>query len=548
MRRLLLTSSLLALALVPATASAQNARARINRGGVTGVEMSIEGGLTATRGGRLRWIVTAYEVVGLSDLRPAASAAIHVSTSLDQQTADAIEIQTDALGRAVLELPIPDDAPDSFAAVLRLVHANGIQRRYDLNVSVRAASVLELHAARNAVPIGGTMRVFGRLSVMGTRVARAGESVRLTLRDSMQRPIGAPVEVTTDAGGLFGHAFRLPNDVSGAVIVDARAGTDEHPVTARTQSAAGRPEPPALIVAVAPERWLTRPGERQYVDVIVRNPEGRPLPNTTVTLDGANRDDPARNGATDARGHVRLSWEAPRYTSGIHDDSIGVTATREGWGSGHGSAFVRVSADANAIAMAVEGGALVPSLGGRVFVRAVQPDGRPMGANVEVRAEGPRLPAGGITARTDAAGVAVLDVSLPRSADATADRCGGETATAIDVHVGSTQLATCLGLDPDAATRVRVAHSIVRAGTDIEVEVDRVAGAARLPVEVTVLSAVGPTAIASALLAPNERTLRVGLPDDVGGLVWVRARPSSATHARSCAAASPVRGSCRATR
>lgn len=510
---------------VPAIASAQGARARVARGGVTGVEMSLEGGLTAPRGGTLRWIVTAYEVVGLSDLRPADGATLHVATSLDQQTADAVEVRTDAFGRAFVQLAIPADAPDSFSAVLRLVHANGIQRRYDLTVSVREDLQIELHSARAFVRPGGPARVFGRYFSARTRVARGGQTVRLTLRDALERPVGAPVEVTTDAGGLFAHTFEVPDDVEGTIVVDARAGTDEHPVTARTGAAVGRIEPPALLVAVAPERWLARPGERQYVDVIVRNPAGRPMARTVVTLDGAHQDDPGRAATTDARGRARLAWAAPGYSSGIHDTGIGVTANREGWGQGHGQAFVRVAADAHAIAMAVEGGALAPSLGGRVYVRVVTPDGRPAPAGVEVSASGPRLPAVGLRARTDGAGVAVLDVTLPRAGDATTDRCGGETATAIDVTLGSTQLSTCLGLDPDAAARVRVARSIVRAGAALEVEVDRVPGAARLPIEISVLSPEGPTAVATARLAPNERTVSVPIPDDAGGLVWVRARP-----------------------
>ncbi|MCB9595734.1 MAG: hypothetical protein H6719_23635 [Sandaracinaceae bacterium] len=522
MRNLLLT---LAILLVPALASAQNARVRVSRGGVTGVEMSLEGGLTAPRGGTLRWIVTAYEVVGLSELRPAQDATLHVATSLESETDDAFEVHTDAFGRALVDLAVPADAPGSFTTVLRLVHANGVQRRYDLNVSVRESAQIELHTARTSVPIGGTVRAFGRLANATTRVGLGGQTVRLILRDGQNRPLAATVEVTTDPAGLFAHAFRLPEDVRGGIAIDARTTDDEHPVSQRTQATVGEPQHPALIVAVAPERWLVRPGERQYVDVIVRNPQGRPMAGTTVTLDGANRDDAGRSGTSDARGRVRLSWEAPRYTSGLHDQQISVTANREGWGQGRGAAGVRIAADANAIAMAVEGGSLVPSLGGRVYVRVVQPDGRPAGAGVTVNAQGPRLPAAGVTATTDASGLATLDVTLPRNAGATGDRCGGETATAIDVTVGGTQLATCLGLDPDAAARVRVARSVVRAGGSLDIEVDRVAGAARWPVELTVLSLAGPSAIASGLLAANERTASLTIPDDAGGLVWVRARP-----------------------
>ncbi|MBX3271267.1 MAG: hypothetical protein KF729_13455 [Sandaracinaceae bacterium] len=521
--QLVFLSSILALA--PSLASAQAGRARVARGGVDGVELGLEGGLVAPRGGTLRWIATAYEVAGLSELRPAPGATIHVSTALERQTDDALEVRTDADGRALLALAIPEDAPATFGVVLRLVHANGIQRRYDLEVRVGASQALEVHFGRDRIPPGGTARTFGRLFAARSRVGLAGQRVRLTLRDAHGRPLGASAEVTTDAAGLFARTFRIPSETRGAVEVEARAGTDEHPVVARALVDVGPPAPPALLVAVAPERWRVRPGERVSIDVVVRNPAGRPLAGTTVNLDGAHRDAVGRTSTTDARGRARLSWEVPAYSSGIHDLGLGVTAHREGWGQGHGSAPVRVAADAYALALAVEGGALVPSLGGRVYVRVVDPDGLPAAPGVEVQADGPRLPPGGLRARTDAAGIATLDVTLPRASGTSADRCGGETATALDLAVGGVTLATCLALDPDASARVRLSRSVVSAGGTLEVEVDRVAGAARMPVEVTVLSPDGPSAIAAALVAPGARTVQVALPEDAGGLVWVRARP-----------------------
>ncbi len=521
------TLSLLCLlftSLAPSLATAQNARTRPRRGGVVGVEMSIEGGLTAPRGGTLRWILTAYEVRGLSELRPAENATVHLSTSLSQ-TEDAAQVTTDAFGRAMIELSIPEDAPVSFRAALRLVHQSGIQRRYDLSVSVRNAPQLSVHVARPSVRPGGPVRAFGRLSVADTGAGLGGQIVRLTLRDQAQRPMDAAVEVTTDPAGLFAHTFTLPGDAIGAVTVEARTSDDEHPVVASAQTQAGEPSHPALLVAVAPERWQVPPNTRQYVDVVVRSPNGRPIEGTVVTLDGTLRDHPRQRATTDARGRARLSWLAPDYPSGIQDAAINVTANREGWGRGHGAASVRVAADQHAFAMAVEGGQLVPTLGGRVYVRVVRADGRPAPAGVEVSASGPRMPSRGVSARTDEAGVATLDVTFPRAADATADRCGGETATAIDVRVGSAQLDTCLGLDPDAAARVRVSASMVSAGGAVTIEVDRAPSAARLPVELTLLSARGPSAIASGLLQGGERTATLNVPADVGGLVWVRARP-----------------------
>src|SRR5690606_31494629 len=143
-----------------APAQAQQARARV-RGDVAGLEMGLEGALSAPRGGTLRWLVTGYEVLGLSELRPAAGVQIHVATSLEQ-TEETV-VTADALGHAAVAVPVPDDAPDAFRVVLRLVQGT-TQRRFELSVSVVSAEAIEVHVDRAQLVPGGPVRAFGRAS------------------------------------------------------------------------------------------------------------------------------------------------------------------------------------------------------------------------------------------------------------------------------------------------------------------------------------------------------------------------------------------------
>jgi hypothetical protein len=520
--------ALLLVLLIAAPASAQNARVRVRAGDVTGMEMNLEGGLIAPRGGTLRWIVTAYEVTGLSDLRPAVDATVHLTTSL-QQTEDAAQLRTDAHGRVLLELPVPADTDeDSFRAVLRIVSSGGVQRRFELTVRVTPGDGIEVHVARPNVEPRGSMRAFGRVFEQRSGRPRANAEVRLTLRDDHARPVLAPVELRTDSAGLFAHTFRVPRDVRGSVSVEARTGDDEHPVVSSAASMVSEPRAEPMLVAVAPERRIVRPGERIRLDVVVRTPNGRPIEGATVTLDGAEARDPDRRARTDGRGRATLAWTVPVIASGVSDFLPGVTASREGYGSARGVAQVRAVADEHAGALSIEGGALSPELGGRVYVRVVQPDGRPAQAGIPVRIEGPRLPAGGVSATTDDDGVATLDVVPARAADATTDRCGGQSATAIDVRIGPgprfAVLSPCMPLDPDAAARVRVARPLSVAGAPIEITVDRIAAAARAPVELTIMTGSG-EAIAASILAAGEQRTSITLPPEAGGFLWVRARP-----------------------
>lgn len=531
------TGALLAALLgAGATAEAQAARADVSRGGVDGVEMQLEGSLSATRGGTLRWLVTAYEVRGLSELRPAAGATVHVATSL-AQTEDAAEVTTDPSGRARVALEVPEDAEDQFRVVLRLVHANGIQRRYELGVRVTPREAIALHVARQRVSPGGVLRAFGRLTHRESARPLGGETLRLTLRDDAGRPLAAPVEVRSDEAGLFAHRFDVPDDHRGAVSVEARTSDDDHPLSRRVGAQVAVPTPPPLLLAVAPGAAIVAPGARVPIEVVVRTPMGRPLPGTTVTLAGARREDRDRRALTDARGRARLVWTAPTRTSGMSDLQVRVTATREGIGSATAAAAVRVAADHHALSFAVEGGAYSP-LGGYLFARLVGDDGRPAGAGIEIRASGPRLPSGGITATTDASGVAVLDVTLPRPPDASADSCGGESATQIVLRAATprpVEARGCVPLDPDAAARVRATSPIVRAGDSVELSVDRVPGASRLPVELSVMTADA-RAVAVRRIEASESRAEVTIPEDATGRLLVRARPLWGSDAQ------PVRG------
>lgn len=517
-------------ALSPGLASAQAARARVRQGAVDGVEMQLDGSLSVAPGERLRWLVTAYEVRGLSELAPAAGATVHVAASYDP-TQDAVEVTTDASGRALVELAVPLDVDPSFTAILRLVHANGIQRRYELPVSTRPPVRVDVFVDRPSVEPRGTVRIFGRVRAASGGRPLADEAVEVTLEDPGRGPILAPLELTTDASGVFSASAELPEEHRGALRIRARVERGERPVVADAMTEVREPAPRPIYVAVAPAQTLVAPGTRVPLEVVVRGRAGRPIEGATVTLDGAQREDPDRRAVTDGRGRARLSWLAPRRGGGSFDFNVTVSASKEGVGRGDAGALVRVGSLPYALAYAVEGGAL-SDLGGDVFARVVGPDGRPAGAGVEVRASGSRFSP--VRGTTDASGVAVLHVALDRAPDPS-DRCGGQTSTAIALSAGTAELDGCLMLDPDAAARVRVAAPEVRPGHALDVTVDRAAAARAAPVALSVLTAER-RVVAYRVLGPNETAASIAIPEDADGLLTVRARPLIG------AARQPVRG------
>jgi hypothetical protein len=524
----------LAVLLAGGAAGAQSAghRAVRRQSGVTGVELGLEGALAAPRGGTLRWLATAYEVAGLQDLRPAPGATIGLTTSLDPAAAP-IEATTDADGRAALSLRIPDDAPDAFRAVITLRSSSAIQRRFELTLRATEPRLLEVFTARAAVAPRGRVHAFGRLADRTTGRPLPQETIELVLRDPLDRPLGAPVRVVTDRAGLFAHVFRVPTELqSGEVTVEAFTGSREHHLTARATVRIEEPQAPPLILAVAPRAVVANSEQLVPVDVVLRTAGGRPVPRAEIVLEGVDERTAGSRAVTDERGRALLQWTAPYVSTGFTDSSVSVTARREGYGQARQAATVRVAAVDWAAAVAVEGGALVPSLGGRLWVRVTGIDGMPAPAGVPVSLGGPRLAGGPLRAATDGSGVARFDLQLAAPGAGSTDRCGGDNATAVDVLVGAdarrqASLEACLPLDPDAAARVRISPLLLSPGGRIRVEVARTAAARQLPVSVVLLVRrdSGLHALAARVLPAGQDSVELELPVDVVGEVIVRARP-----------------------
>lgn len=539
-------AALVGLSSHAAPAAAQSAgRARV-RGEISGLELSLDGGLSAPRGGTLRFVGTLYEVVGLSTLRIARNARIELTSAIDP-TAEPTTVTTDANGRATLELAIPEDADPYFGIVIRAV-SGAVQRRFELSVSTYDRRQLALVLTRTSLPPGTGVPVAGLLWDGPSDHPVAGTEVRLTLRDEASRTMRPPVTVTTDASGLFFYRFALPDDARSSVSVLAEVRDDEGTVVLSSTASAYIATPTAtpLLVAVAPMHTLVEPGASLPVDVVVRTGEGRPVEGTTVTIDGLAYDDPAREQRTDARGHARFTWRAPDWGAAWSDVGIGVSASREGIGSGYGSASVRVARVERAASFSVEGGALVPSLGGRLYVRVVTIDGLPAAAGVAVELTGPRL--GTLGGTTDASGIAVFDVTLHdppaasrrRGADEeeeeVGDLCGGDAATSISIHAsGASVVEACLPLDPDGTVRVRAAAARVDPGGSVELDVTRAAAVSRLPVAVTLISSTpnGLVALAQRVVAAGDSHVSIPVPNEASGEpILVRARPLFGTELR----------------
>ncbi|MCZ7686323.1 MAG: hypothetical protein M5U28_49180 [Sandaracinaceae bacterium] len=501
----------------PLSASAQTyARRRVPQGEVTGLEMGIEGGLAIVPGGRLRWYVTLYEVVRRRDLRVSAGSVVRATASFAREE-PVSEVTTDADGRAVVEFAIPEDLETAPHLMLEATSPRNVRRVFEVDLELEPRHAVELFVDRDVVPPGATVVAFGRVIDRARGAPSADHEV--TLRANARGPLGPPIRVRTDAAGVFSAPIAL----SGSDNANVQAIIEGHNATVGI--AVRAPERERLSVAARPRQPIVTPGGPSItVEVLVRTPDGAPVEGAQVEWqDQVGRPEEERSIAhTGADGRAELLRPVPRWIDEPWaDHAWQVRAVHPAYGMREVPVHVRVARQQVFARVAVEGGALVPGLTGRVLVRLTGPDGLAI-ADRAIELDVPRL-GGRLTATTDRDGVAVVEGTVGEPL--AGERCGGPTAAAAEVVVGNVREHLCLAVDPDAMLALRAAA--VETSRRARVEVLRRASVARAPVVVDALARIGErwAPVATGMLAASERSIELELPAGIAGEVWLRARP-----------------------
>jgi hypothetical protein len=551
--------SLLALAfsVAPSVGVAQQTMHRpVHAGDVTGLEMSIEGARHAARGGRIRWMLTVHEVVGLSDLRPAQRTHVRLLSSLVRDHAVA-EADTDARGRAEVGLDVPADAPSSFHVVFEAVSPRGVRRQFDLDVTADAAHTVVIEADRITVRPGDAVTVWGRVSSAATQLPIGNEPVQLDVQDPRGRNVLGRFELHTDAAGAFHQRVNLPPRALDRFTFTATVGRDEFAMRASTTILTEIPREPALVLRAAASQTIARAGEAVTVRAVLRTGDGRPVRGASITSPLVPQDPVTHRPIairTDARGRAEFRFTAPDPFAPYRDVPISVSALRTGIGSADASTQVRIVRKALFGAVSVEGGALVPGVPGRVFVRVVRADGSAAGAGVHVALHGSRF-ANGLEGVTDADGAVAIETTLvqpaarparparSRAADGDGsdseanadsegtDRCGGGTATSFAITLGNGaqhgEINGCVPIDPDGTVRVRTPDGpFATSGQPLHIGLAVAPAASRLPIEIALLARRDTwVPLATRVVDAGAREVTIPLPRDAAGLVLVRARP-----------------------
>lgn len=541
MNRAICVLSCVLLATFSGPASAQQTRTALPGGNITGLEMTIEGPQQVRPGETARWLIAAHEIHRDRDFRPAAGIAIRMFASL-QRDEPVAEATTDAQGRSVLSMDVPEDA-DGFELLIDARSTQRlIRRRFRVYVqaedqpSLGTAVVLARLRAGESNAVYGELRDVRNLGLQGELrlFARAQEDGRVLV---------GPMHAQSAPDGSYAIPFTLPEAYIGNARIEVSHVESGVSATTHVQTT---PAPiRRMQVRAAPSRQVARPGESIPVTVYVRDSAGRPLQGAVITgLPRHPHQEEAPRAQTDARGHATIPWFIQSTRQRFEDRTARLHVVAPGVGERDAQVSIRVSRAGVHAEVVPEGGALIPGVPTELYVRYVTTDGRPR-ANQRVSIAAPRI--GTHTATTNADGVAHVEVTLAEEGNAVPDECGGATALAVNSSLvfdddenmaGPTSQTLCAPVDPDGMVRVR-AH-IEQEGLQVQlsprtpvrntpmlVTLVRQDRGRLLPIDQRVLpagehNAAWPTVPEGELLVRVRPLIGPGLHEVRGGMAWVR--------------------------
>ncbi len=500
----------------------------VPKGPVSGLEMAIEGTTKVVPGGQFRWFVTVYEIVNGRKLRPALGTKLDVQVSFDRSK-PRVSTVTDSYGHAELSFDIPDSLNESFTVIVEARSPKGIKRNFDVYIELGERYEIELVSSKREMLANAQFRVWGRVVTAVGKNPVSGHKVAVWLRQNGQGVKIGP-GLRTDSNGVFHTLLRAPKG-SGGFNVQAHA----HDASFKEIHLSLRSEDvQPLYVYASPLRPVIKPGESVEVDVVVRTATGKPVSGATLsglsipTPTTAEQEEQGKKRVeaviTDARGHARVPWK-PRSRDEFKVLQGEIQALREGVGVGQGTAVLRLSTKQVLLSWSVEGGALTPGLPGRVYVRALRPDGSPwVGKSMTIVGKG----IASLSSQTDTDGIAVFNTRLQAVRRQGASACSGATVVAVDIALGTFGQQLCLPVDPDATLRIR-GDSKLRSGAIAHFSIDAVAGLPSSPISFTILgrdskgSAWAP--LAQTVVGAKSTSVNLKIPKDARGVLWIRARP-----------------------
>lgn len=520
-------------------AQAQQGRP-VQTGATVGYELTLVGATRGERGHALTLTGIGYEVEGLADLRARAGLEIDVAittratTGRSRRTVARASTRTAAGGRFTLRVDIPSEPLGAPLVELHVHRAGQPGRRFHYGLSATHDMALDLLTDRSRYQPGERVRAWLRVRGQRAEVPRAGTRVKLTLTDAGGRPL-ADHEGTTELSGVVTAELALPESApAGSYRVVAEVIDEPGGPSATRNIEVWRRTVERLMAEVELRQAdedgvaMVRPGGQLLGRVVVRTPSGTPVRGATVEL-RVRADAQPTTLTTNAEGIAEFDVRAPTFLSGdVGRETLTARVVHAAYGTINASAGYLMARVPAIVSVTPRGGALIPEVDSTLYVSVSDPRGRPLNLGTEVIVRGPGLPDAGVTLTLDAKGFAELTTRMPRGAAATMNggSCAGQVAATFEIEVRTTPprfTRSCARVAADAEVGIEVTSTPLAApGSSIDVEVRRRPAARSRPVLLEAL--FGGRAVATAWVDARSTRGSLTLPDDILGVVHVRAR------------------------
>jgi hypothetical protein len=508
-------------------------------GGNVGYELAITGATSTERGSVLRLAGISYEVSGLAGLR--ATSGLEVTLSLEAATPDGtarrvIEqrtVRSGSGGRFEIELPTPDLDLASPSLTVRVRRAGAPGRAFALGYGVLTPRQLQLLTDRDRYEPGETVHVWTRMVEARTGHPVGGRPVIVTLHG----PDGAELsstETTTRASGSISVDVPLAETAApGSYRVTVASDELVTPVVRSVEVFERTLE--RIMMSIELTTRLVSPGGNVRGTVRVSTPSGTPVRNASVEFYASGDFPTAVTLTTGSDGTAVIDTPAPSYLSGDHQSvSCFARVVHPAYGTAVASAYYTLARTPFIVDATPEAGGLVPELASHLYLSVTDPLGNPVRAGVGLEVRGLGLPNGHASATTDAHGLAVLDVRLPRGAAARMEggACASVTSTSFEVEVQSTPSVTasvCVPVSLEAEVLIRASDLTGSPGGALEVELFRRPSANGRAVLIEAL--YEGRSLSFAWADPGDTRARITLPEVIG-VIDLRARAVAPETAR----------------
>ncbi len=505
-------------------------------GPAIGYELALFGTPQASYGGTLRVRGIAYEVRGLADLVPLAQGEVvaRLTSVTDartgaRSTASSRAVTPGAGARFEVVLEVPEQALAAPRLELTVRRRGAAGRELSWPVALGSPVSLDLLTDRVLYEPGEPVHAWARLVRTDDGAPVGGHEVSLVVVGASGERV-AERTVTTSAAGLATIETPLAASApEGTYLVTAQALGGTATASATRAVRVGRRTVERLLVAATLDQAVVPPAGTLSGRVEVRTPSGAAVRGARVTVTTTGRSEPLVL-ETDGEGHARFRTTAPAFLQGdLATAYVDVEATHPAHGTARTRASYQLARVEWIVAATPAAGALVPEVDAEVYLAVSDPRGRPAPADTALVATGPGVRGGTQQVTTDAHGLAVVPMRLPRGAAATLTGggagCAGQVATLVAVTIATARPLTarvCVRVAPEAQVAVRVQAPVVAVGGEVGFDVQRRESARGRPVLVEALA--GERAVAAAWLEGGATHGVLTLPAGRAGIVRIRAR------------------------